>query len=76
MLRSRHASAGSFASSVILLVEIAKIWPRALQLPTPGRKRVPAFFRCRVDALRAGGHGGNGLPASRCGKGEVSSVTV
>jgi len=76
MLRSRYVSAGSFASSVILLVEIAKIWPRALQLPTPGRKRVPAFFRCRVDALRAGGHGGNGLPASRCGKGEVSSVTV
>jgi hypothetical protein len=29
MLRSRHVSAGSLAATVILLVEIAKIWPRA-----------------------------------------------
>jgi hypothetical protein len=56
---------------------IAKIWPPCLQLPVAvstlgfGIKPVLALLRCRVDALRAGGHGGHGLPASRCGKGEV-----
>jgi hypothetical protein len=43
--------------------------------PAPGfvTEHEIGFFRCRVDALWAGGGGGHGLPASWCSKGEVFS---